>query len=49
MHAEDCGGVGSGTAGGQVSSINSENEKVTHNTTHSVESTQQGGNLYAAQ
>ncbi len=48
MHAEDCCGVRCGTVGGQGSSINSEDGRVTHNITHNVQSTEQGGNLDAA-
>ena len=47
-HAEDCCGVRCGTAGGQGSSINSEVAKVAHNTTHIVQSTEEGANLDAA-
>lgn len=48
MHAEDCCGVRCATSGGQSSSSNSEDGRVTHNTIHSVQSTEQGANLDAA-
>ena len=48
MHAEDCCGVRSESVGGQGSSIKFEDGRVTPDTTHSVQSIKQGGDLDAA-